>query len=696
MGKNPAPNAKGNAMKILNLSLALLVGCLAACSPATDPSQPLDFQYQGDRFADIQILRYRVPGFEELTVKQRELLYYLYQAALSGRDIIWDQNYRHNLYLRRTLENIFANYRGDRNSQQWEQFMVYTKRIWFSSGLHHHYSSLKIMPEFSREYFGRLVKDSDQNGFPLQGSETVDDLLAKLTPIMFDPDVAPKKINLNPEVDQIKESATNYYGQELTQKEVERFYSSLIGEDDPQPVSYGLNSKLVKENGKVQEKVWRVGDMYGTAIEKIVYWLEKAGQVAETTEQRASLQKLSQYLETGDLNTFDEHNILWVSDTDSTVDVINGFIEVYGDPLGFKGAFESVVFFKDQEATQRIEALSRNAQWFEDHSPTLKPHKRENVTGISARVVTVVVGSGDASPSSPIGINLPNPDWIRKEHGSKSVNLGNIVYAYEQWAKSSGSLEEFAYSQEEIERSEEHGILAGHLTTDMHEVIGHASGQIEPGVGTTKETLKSYASALEEARADLVALYYLMDPKLVEIGVMPSLEVGRAGYAGYIRGGLMVQLARLKAGEGLEEAHMRNRHMVCRWVYEKGRSESVIEMKIRDGKTYYVINDYQRLRDLFGELLREIQRIKSTGDYQAGRDLVERYGIKVDPELHKEILERYARLNRAPYAGFINPILVPVTNENGDIVDIEIEYPDDFAQQMMDYGKNCSFLPTYN
>jgi len=683
-------------MKKFYLSLALLVVFCTACNLETDLDQPSEFQYQGDRFADLQILRYQVPGFEELNKKQKKLLYYLYQAALSGRDIIWDQNYRHNLYLRSTLENIFETYQGDKNNQDWNHFLIYIKQIWFSSGIHHHYSTIKITPQFSQKYFRQLVENSNQDSFPLQKEETVEDLLSKLTPIIFDPNVDPKKINLDPKVDQIRESATNYYDKDLTKKEVEHFYNSLIDKNDSHPISYGLNSKLVKEGNTIRENVWKVEGMYGSAIEKIVYWLKKAEQVAETTEQEASLKKLTRYLETGDLKTFDEHNILWVQDIHSTIDVITGFIEVYGDPLGYKGAFESVVFFQDREATQRIEALSQNAQWFEDNSPTLKTHKKKTVKGISARVVTVVVESGDASPSTPIGINLPNSEWIRKEHGSKSVSLGNIVYTYEQSAKSSGTLEEFAYSQEDVERSKKYGILAGKLHTDMHEVIGHASGQIEPGVGTPKETLKSYASTLEEARADLVALYYLMDPKLVEIGVMPSLEVGRAGYTNYIQGGLIIQLARLKVGENLEQAHMRNRHMICSWVYEQGHSNKVIEKKIREGKSYYVINDYQALRHLFGKLLREIQRIKSTGDYQAGKNLIERYGIKVDPKLHKEVLGRYARLNRAPYSGFINPVLVPKENNNGDIVDVEIKYPEDFAQQMMYYGKNYSFLPIYN
>ncbi|MFQ5928162.1 MAG: dihydrofolate reductase [Acidobacteriota bacterium] len=681
---------------ILHISLAFLLPLVAACKEQELGGEEPGFQYQTEQFADLRILRYRVPGFESLSPKQKELLYYLYEAALSGRDIIWDQNYRHNLYIRRTLENIVETYEGDRDSADWENFMVYTKRVWFSNGIHHHYSTLKILPEFTERYFAELVKNSDPQKFPLQAGEAVDDLILKLTAIMFDQNIGPKKVNLDPDADQIKESATNYYAEDLTQEEVESYYNAIIDRKDPRPVSYGLNSKLVKENGTIREKVWKVGGMYSEAIEKIVYWLNKAAETAQTPEQKAALEKLIEYYETGDLKKFDEYNILWVQDTASSVDVINGFIEVYADPLGFRGAFESVVSFRDMEATKRIDALGKNAQWFENNSPIMDQHKKQNVTGISAKVITVVVESGDASPFTPIGINLPNANWIRKEHGSKSVNLGNIVYAYDESAKSSGVLEEFAYNEEKIERARKYRTLASNLQTDMHEVIGHASGQIEPGVGTPKETLKSYASTLEEGRADLVALYYLIDQKLVDIGVMPSLEVGQAGYDSYIRNGLMVQLARLKSGEDLEEAHMRNRQMICKWVYEKGRPDNVIEKKIKDGKTYFVINDYQALRGLFGQLLREMQRIKSTGDYQAGKSLVENFGVKVDPDLHKEVLERYAKLHRAPYGGFINPRLVPVADKSGNIIEVRIEYPEDFTKQMMYYGKSYSFLPTYN
>ena len=655
-----------------------------------------EFRYQTEQFADLRILRYQVPGFETLNLDQKKLLYYLYQAALCGRDIIWDQNYRHNLYIRRTLESIFQTYQGERTGPNWEEFMVYTKRVWFSNGIHHHYSTLKILPEFSKEYFVKLVRDSDAENLPLQEGETADHLIRKLIPILFDPNVGSKRVNLDPKVDQVKDSAANYYAEDLTQKEVESYYTSIIDSKDPRPISHGLNSKLIKENGKLQEKVWKLGGMYTEAIEQIVSWLKRAVQVAETPEQEAALEKLIEYYHTGSLKQFDEYNILWVQDTASRVDVINGFIEVYGDARGYKGAFESVVSFRDMEATKRIDALGKNAQWFEDHSPLLSHHRKSKVTGISAKVITVVAESGDASPATPIGINLPNANWIRKEHGSKSVNLGNIVDAYHEADRFSGVLEEFAYSEEERKLGRKYGTLASNLHTDLHEVIGHASGQIEPGVGTPKETLKSYASTLEEARADLVALYYLLDQKLVDIGVMPSLEVGRAACQGYIRNGLLVQLARLRPAEDLEEAHMRNRQMICKWVYERGKAEKVIERKMGEGKTYFVVSDYKKLRKLFGLLLREVQRIKSAGDYEAGEKLVEEFGVRVDRDLHREVLDRYAKLKRAPYSGFINPRLVPVTNQTGNIIDVRVEYPDDFAQQMMEYTENYSFLPTYN
>ncbi len=675
------------------------LGCLLAACSTPEPSASRSteatdgaFHYQNEQFADIRILRYEVPAFEELSIQQKKLTYFLCQAGLSGRDIIWDQNYRHNLRVRSTLENIVRTFDGDRTSEDWNAFMVFVKRVWFSNGIHHHYSTIKIDPGFPAGYFESLVNASDPDGFPLRPGQSVNDLLQDLNPILFDPSVDAKRVNLDDGVDHVLASATNFYTPNLTEKEAEAFYEKLAADAGAQPISFGLNSQLAKENGRIFERVWKVGGMYSPAIEQIVAWLEKAADVADQP-QRGVLEKLIEYYRTGDLSTFDEYSIRWVEETASDVDFINGFIEVYGDPLGYKGSFESVVYFTDKQATERIDTLSRNAQWFEEHSPIRAEDKKPEVRGISARVITVAGESGDSSPSTPIGINLPNANWIRKEHGSKSVNLGNIVHAYDESSKTSGVLEEFASSQAEVERARKYGSLADNLHTDLHEVIGHASGQIQPGVGTPKETLRNYASTLEEARADLVALYFLMDPKLVELGVMPSLDVGKAGYDDYIRNGLLVQLARLKKGENLEEAHMRNRQMIAEWVYEKGKPENVIEKIVRDGKTYFVIHDYEALHVLFGDLLREVQRVKSEGDYNAGRQLVENYGVKVDPALHEQVLERYARLEIAPYAGFINPVLRPVTDDDGAITDVVVEYPDDFAEQMLYYGQRYHFLP---
>ncbi len=680
--------------KLTYLFAALTVFLSLNCNKEDVEKSNENFKYQADQFADLEVLRYQVPGFEELSLKQKEMLYYLYEAALAGRDIFYDQNYKHNLKIRRTLEAIVESYNGNRNSDDYNKFMVYTKRVWFSNGIHHHYSNMKMIPGITKEYFAELVKNSNSTKLPLAEGESVDQLISTLTPIIFDPSIDGKKVNLDPEDDLIKTSAVNFYEDGLTQKEVENFYSGMEEKNDTTPIWYGLNSKLVKENGILTEKQWKVGGMYSPAVEKIVYWLEKAAPLSENEIQKSALEKLIEYYKTGNLETWDEYNILWVQDTTSRIDVVNGFIEVYNDPLGHKGSYESVVSIKDLEATKRIHAIGSQAQWFEDNSPIMEEHKKENVVGISAKVITVVVESGDASPSTPIGINLPNANWIRKQHGSKSVTLGNITDAYDK-ASSKGVLEEFCYSEEEVKLAKDYGTLASNLHTDLHEVIGHASGQINPGVGTPKQTLKNYASAIEEARADLVALYYAIDPKLVDIGVMSTVDVGKAEYNSYIRNGLMLQLRRIEPGDNIEESHMRNRQMIGKWVYEKGKDEKVIEKVVKDGKTYFVINDYQKLRELFGQLLREVQRITSEGDFQAAKNLIESYGVKVDPELHKEVLARYEKLNVAPYKGFINPKLVPVY-EDDKIVDVKVEYPDDFTEQMMDYAKNHSFLPINN
>ncbi len=655
---------------------------------------PDTFTYSVDKFADLRILRYKIPGFEQLTLKQKELLYYLSEAALAGKDIIWDQNYKFNLTVRKTLEAIVSSYKGDKNTDDWNKFLVYAKRVWFSNGIHHHYASDKIIPECSSAYFADLVKNSDAASLPLNKGEDASAFTKRITPIIFDPKVAPKRVSLDSKTDLVRSSATNFY-EGVTEKEATDFYKAMNKADDKTPVSYGLNSKLMKENGKLVEKVWKVGGMYSAALEKVVYWLEKASAVAENDAQKKAFDLLIEYYKTGDLKKFDEYCIAWVADTASTVDVVNGYIEVYGDPLGRKGSFESTVSVKDFEASKRIAAIGGQAQWFEDNSPLMPQHKKKNVKGISAKVITVVQETGDAAPTTPIGINLPNSNWIRQEYGSKSVNLGNIVYAYEK-AKSPTLINEFYLDKGMNERVKQYAALAGALHTDMHEVIGHASGQINPGVGDPSETLKNYANALEEGRADLVALYYILDKKLIDIGVMPSLECGKAEYDNYITNGLMVQLARLKPGDDVEEAHMRNRQMIAKWVLEKGQKDNVIEKKKSpEGKTYFVINDYDKLRKLFGDLLRELQRIKSEGDYEAGKNLIENYGVKVDQELHKEVLERYKNLGIAPYQGFIQPKLVPVMD--GDkITDVKVEYPFDFVQQMMEFGKKYALLPTVN
>ena len=652
-----------------------------------------DFNYAADRFADIRMLRYQVPGFEDLSDQQKELLYYLSQAALSGRDIMFDQNYKHNLRIRRTLEEVLKNYAGARDTENFGHLTTYAKQVWFANGIHHHYSGLKFTPLFDEEYFNEVISAaSAESDFPLLEDQSVEQLITELTPILFDQNLDPKKVNTADGVDKVATSAVNFY-EGVTEQEVVDFYAALSASDDSTPISYGLNSKLVKVDGQIVERVWHIGGMYSEALEQVVYWLERAIGVAENDKQRTTFELLVKYYRSGDLEDFNAYNIAWVADTDSAIDVINGFIEVYNDPLGYRGSFESVVSFRDAEATLRISAIGERAQWFEDNSPIQDEHKKADVTGIDGKVITVVMESGDASPATPIGINLPNSSWIRAEYGSKSVSLGNIVSAYN--SSPSKTLEEFAFTTEEILRSRTHSEQAGDLHTDMHEVIGHASGLINEGVGTTRETLRQYASTLEEGRADLVALYYIMDPMLIEIGVMDSLDVGRTEYDSYIRGGAMLQLYRLQPGELVEEAHMRNRQLVALWSYEQGLEENVIERVIRDGKTFFVVNDYEKLREIFGRLLKEIQRIKSEGDFEAARELVENYGTQVDEELHAEVLQRYATLDVAPYSGFINPRVI-ADDENGVVSNVRIEYPNDFMSQMLEYAANYSFLPNEN
>lgn len=651
------------------------------------------FNVEAESFADLQVLRYEVPGFNELTPKQKELAYYLYEAALCGRDIIYDQKNKYGLTIRKTIEAIYGSYKGDKNSDDWKKFETYAGRVWFSNGNYHHYSNEKFIPECSFEYFTQLVNDCDQAKLPKNAGESNAEFMARIKPAVYDMSFMPKLVDQRADIDNVANSANNFY-EGVTQKEVDAFYAGFNTEGNAP--SWGLNSKLMKgADGKLVEKVWKVGGMYSPSIEKIVYWLEKAVPVAENAAQKKALELLVQYYKSGDLKTFDDYSIAWAVDTNSRLDAVNGFIEVYMDAIGKRGSFESVVSIKDLEMSKRIEAIANEAQWFEDNSPIMKEHKKDTVKGISAKAITVIVESGDASPSTPIGVNLPNADWIRKDHGSKSVSLSNIVHSYNIMKAKGGVLDEFGASPEVVARLKKHGSLAGDLHTDMHECIGHASGKINKGVKTTDITLKNYASTMEEARADLVALYYIMDQKLVDIGVMPTIDVGKAEYDSYIMNGLMTQLTRLKEGEQLEEAHMRNRQLVAGWAYEKGKKDNVIEFFTNNNKTYVRVNDYAKLRVLFGELLKELQRIKSEGDYQGAKNLVEGYGVKVDAKLHKEILERYAKLNVKPYQGFIQPRLVPVMN--GDkITDVKVEYPTSFYQQMMEYADKYSFLPVMN
>ena len=689
-------------MKHSNLLVALGISgslLLASCGSKKEeaktetPKTEENFEVEADRFADIQVLRYQIDGFEELSLQQKQLAYYLTEAALCGRDIIFDQKNKHNLAIRHTVDAIYATYKGDKNSDDFKKFDTYAKQVWYSHGNFHHYSSTKFIPEFTFEYFVDLLKNSDAAQLPLDG-KTVEVFATKMKPVIFDANFEPKIVNLAQGIDNVKNSFNNFY-EGVTQKEVETFYAAMTKKDDKTPISYGLNSKLVKEGGKLVEKTWKVGGMYDAAISKIVGWLEKAITVAENENQKHALELLVEYYKTGDLKKWDEYNIAWVKDVDSRLDVVNGFIEVYGDAIGKRASFESCVSMKDMEASKVIAAIGNEAQWFEDNSPLDPAHKKKEVKGITAKVITVIQEAGDAAPSTPIGINLPNANWIREQHGSKSVSLGNIVKSYNIVGAKSPQAKEFTYSEEILERSKKYGSLSGMLHTDMHEVIGHASGKINDGVATPDVTLKNYANCLEEARADLVGLYYIMDQKLVDMKVMPSLEVGKAQYDNYLMNGLITQLTRIKLGDNLEEAHMRNRQLVAGWAMEKGKKDNVAEFVKKDGKTYVKVNDYEKLRVIFGQLLKEIQRIKSEGDYKAATALVEGYGVKIDKELHKEVLARFEKLNVAPYKGFIQPKLVPVM-EGDKIVDVKVEYPTSFAEQMLEYGKKYSFLPVKN
>jgi dipeptidyl-peptidase-3 len=664
--------------KIQTIMISALIA--SGCSNMNTPqaNQQTDFEYSNERFADLQMLRYRVDGFEDLNLKQKTFIYYLQEAALYGRDILFDQNGKYNLRIRKMLEDTYQNYQGDKENEEFKAFETYLKRVWFSNGIHHHYASEKFVPEFSKEWLMANANCTDE-----------------IAEIIFNPELMKKRVNLAEGDDLVLTSANNYY-ENVTQEEAEEFYKKQKDAGDAKhPVMYGMNSRLSKtENGTIVEKKWTTEGLYGSALKKIVENLKLARPYAEDEQQQKVIDLLISYYETGDLKTFDQYSIAWVENTEPLVDFVNGFIECYGDPLGLKCSWESIVNFKDLEATKRTEALSKNAQWFEDNSPVAPEFKKKEVKGISAKVIKAAILAGDLYPSTAIGINLPNSDWVRAEHGSKSVTIGNLTDAYNQAAKGNGMLQEFAYSNEEIELIEKYGDSTDDLHTDLHECLGHGSGRLLDGVDG--DSLKAYGSTIEEARADLFALYYLADPKLVEMGLLPNEEAYKANYIGQMQNGLLTQLVRINLGNNIEEAHMRNRALIARWAYEHGKKDNVMELVKRKGKTYVKINDYQKLRDLFGELLAEIQRIKSTGDFAGAQAIVENYGVKIDPELHQEILERYKKLDIAPYKGFINPVYTAVRDEQGNITDVTISYEEGYTEQMLRYSSEYSVLPLIN
>ncbi|WP_378187041.1 dihydrofolate reductase [Aquimarina sp. W85] len=683
-------------MKLSKLIILLaLLGLVICCkndpkevnnlemSSSVEASSEDTFDYVVEQFADLKLLRYQISGWENLSLKEQKLVYYLTQAGLSGRDIMWDQNYRHNLKIRKALENVYVTYSGDKNDANWKAFETYLKRIWFSNGIHHHYSNDKIKPSFDKDYLSTLL------------AATNTELSKAAFEVIFN-DRDAKKVNQSKGVDNVAMSAVNFYGPQVTNQDVINFYAKMKSPNPNKPLSFGLNSQLVKENGVLKERVYKSGGLYGQAIDEIIKWLKKAKEVAENEAQGNAIGLLIEYYKTGDLQVWDDYNVAWTAATEGNIDYINSFIEVYNDPLGYRGSYETIVQIKDFDMSEKMAVLSQNAQWFEDNSPLMDAHKKDSVVGVTYKVVTVAGEAGDASPSTPIGVNLPNANWIRAAVGSKSVSLGNIINAYNN-AGNTGRLKEFVHDEEELALEEQYGQLADKLHTALHEVIGHASGKLNPGVGETKETLKNYASTMEEGRADLVGLFYLMDPKLQELGLVDDWEkVGKAAYDGYIRNGLMTQLIRLNIGDDVEEAHMRNRQWVSAWAFEKGKKEGVIQKITRDEKTYFDIKDYTKLRAIFGELLRETQRIKSEGDYAAAEALVEGYGVKVDQAIHKEVLQRNEQFKSAPYSGFVNPVLVPETNDAGEITAIKVTQPKDFVTQMITYSKQYNFLPEVN
>ncbi len=673
------------------MNLTKLTFIITTASALTTQARADNFVYNDERFADLQMLRYRVQGFDELSISQKTLVYYLSEAALCGRDILWDQNGRYNLRIRQMLETIYTDYKGDRDSEDFQAFTTYLKRVWFSNGIHHHYGSEKFQPGFSEDFLRKALANIDAAKLPFDTDE--------LFPIIFDPAVMPKRTNQADGEDLVLTSAANYYGQGVTQAEAEDFYLQMknAAPDPDHPIMFGMNSRLVKEDGELKEKVWRSGGLYGAAIDRIIYWLQKAQGVAENDKQKAVIEKLIEYYRTGDLHTFDDYTILWVNDTEGDVDFTNGFTESYGDPLGLKASWEGFANFKDREATARTEKLSANAQWFEDHSPVDARFKKENCKGITAKVIVAAILGGDLYPSSAIGINLPNSNWVRAEHGSKSVTIGNLTDAYNKAAQGNGFQEEFVINQETRDLIKQYGDLCDDLHTDLHECLGHGSGKLLPGVDA--DSLKAYGSTIEEARADLFGLYYVADPKLTELGLTPNKEAYKSQYYTYMMNGLMTQLVRIEPGNDIEEAHMRNRALIAHWVLanvSKGTDTPAVELIKQDGKTYVRINDYDELRLLFGKLLAEIQRIKSTGDYTAARELVEQYGVKVNPDLHREILERYKALNLAPYKGFINPEYVVERDGQGNITDIKVTYGEAYDHQMLRYSRDYRTLPYIN
>ena len=669
------------------LASAMIVSTMALSAQAVVDK---NFEYHVDRFADIEVLRYEVPEFKELTPQQRIMIYYLSQAAQSGRDIIWDQSGRYNLQIRKLLENIYSSFSGDKNSNDYKAFDKYIKQVWFGNGIHHHYSTDKFLPEFSQAFFIEQVNKLPDDSLPLNPAQSREDFISTIIPVIFDPSVMPKRVFQDGAFDVVVNSASNLYGDGITQEEVENYYNSLKNPNDSTPISYGLNSKIVKDNGKITEQVYHLNGLYGPAIAKIIYWLDMAKNVAENEAQKAYITKLIDYYITGDLKLFDEYSILWVEETDGDVDFVNGFIESYGDPLGMTGSWESYVNFKNKASTKRTETIASNAKYFEANSPVDSRFKKDNVKGVSAKVINAAMLAGDAFPSTAIGINLPNANWIRAAHGSKSVTIENITEAYDMASHGNGFNEEFVIDAPTSKLLDDYLYITDMLHTDLHECLGHASGQLLPGVDP--DALKENGSALEEARADLFALYYLPDEKLIELGILDNPDAYKAEYYKYMLNGLMTQLNRIEPGKDIEEAHMRNRQLIAAWILDHGKKEKVVELVKKNGKTYVKINDYKKMRGLIGELLAEIQRIKSEGDYQAGADLINKYAVKVDPKLHKEILDRYATLDIPPYRGFINPQLLPVYGDNGEIIDVEITYGETYPEQMLRLSKDFKTL----